>query len=68
MKHYDPIPLVHPGGIQPYSQAGGQMPGPALLAMMRGATFGGQNPINAFRGLQSAAGKRPMTLLDLLNR
>lgn len=42
------------------------MPGDALMAMLRGATFGGQNPMDAKRALQRAGNNRPMTLLDTL--
>lgn len=68
MKQFAPIPLVQAGGIQPYHGSTPQMPGDALLAMMRGSTFGGANPMDATRGLQSSAGRRPMLLLDMLRR
>jgi hypothetical protein len=58
VKRFDPIPLIQPSGHQPYAPAGGQMPGPALLAMLRGADFSGNNPVDPWRALQAAAGKR----------
>jgi hypothetical protein len=67
VKTFDPIPLIQYGGVQPFHGSTPQIPGPALLAMLRGSTFGGQNPMNAQRGLQAAAGK-PRTLLDVLGR
>jgi hypothetical protein len=67
VKSFAPIPLVQFGGHQPYANAGGQMPGPALLAMLRGSTFSGGNPIDAQRGLASAA-NQPATLLSQLMR
>lgn len=63
---YKPIPIIHPGGYQPYARAGGQAPGPALVAMLAGRTAGGQNPMDAVRGAQVA--RRRPTLLDLLLR
>lgn len=66
MKQFAPIPLVQAGGIQPFHGSTPQIPGDSLMAMLRGATFGGMNPIDASRGLQKAAGKRPLTLLDTL--
>jgi hypothetical protein len=68
MKRFDPIPLVHPGGIQPYAQAGGREPGPALTAMLAGRTAGGINPMDVQRRSQSMAKRRPRTLLDTLGR
>lgn len=53
---------------QPYSPAGGQMPGPALSAMLGGRTLGGYNPIDAQRQMQkSTRGPQP-SLLDMLLR
>lgn len=66
VKRFDPIPLVQAGGIQPFHGSTPQIPGDSLMAMLRGATFGGMNPMDAKRGLQRAAGNRPMTLLDTL--
>lgn len=68
MKRFDPIPLVQMGGVQPFHGSTPQPPGAALLAMTRGATFGGFNPIDAQRGLQVAAKRKPLTLVDLLSR
>lgn len=54
---------------QPYSQAGGQMPGPALSAMLGGRTLGGYNPIDAQRQMQKATrGQQQPSLLDMLLR
>lgn len=64
MKRFDPIPLVQMGGVQPFHGSTPQPPGAALLAMMRGATFSGANPVDAQRGLQ-AASSQP-TLLTAL--
>lgn len=64
MKRFDPIPLVQPGGVQPYTQAGGREPGPALLAMLAGRTAGGFNPQDVRRQSQAMAKRRPRTLFD----
>lgn len=66
MKHFQPIPIINPGGYQPFSKAGGQMPGPALVAMLAGRTAGGYNPMDAVRAAQMA--RRQPSLLDLLLR
>lgn len=64
---FKPIPLIQPSGMQPYHAAtGAQLPGPALLAMLRGSTFSGANPIDAKRGAQKAARRWPGTVLDTL--
>jgi hypothetical protein len=68
VKRFDPIPLVQPGGVQPYTQAGGREPGPALMAMLAGRTAGGFNPMDAQRSSQAMAKRRPRTLLDTLQR
>lgn len=69
MKRFDPIPLVQPGGVQPYHGSTPSEPGPSLLAMMRGTTFGGINPMDPMRQMQSASrGRRRATLLDTLGR
>lgn len=68
MKRFEPLPLVQPGGIQPYTQAGGRAPGPALSAMLAGTTLFGQNPMDFQRAAQKGASKRPPSLLDILNR
>lgn len=65
---FKPIPLVQPGGIQPYTQAGGRDPGPALNAMLAGTTLFGTNPMDFQRAAQKGAKKRPPSLLDILNR
>lgn len=65
---FKPLPLVQPGGIQPYTQAGGRAPGPALSAMLAGTTLFGQNPMDFQRAAQKGAAKRPPSLLDLLTR
>lgn len=67
MQHFKPISLIHPGGYQPYSRAGGQAPGPALSAMLAGRSLHGWNPQDIARGAQMAGRRRP-TLLDLLLR
>lgn len=53
MRRFDPIPIVQPGGVQPYSPQGGREPGQALLAMLAGRTFGGFNPMDVQRSLLS---------------
>jgi hypothetical protein len=70
VKRYDPIPLVQRGGSQPYSTQGGRHPGAALLAMLQGSTAGGINPMDSWRQMQKSETrqKRPMTLLDMLQR
>lgn len=65
-KRFAPIPTVQPGGVQPYGPAGARMPGPALLAMLRGSTFSGANPMDPKRASQRMASRQPTTLLDLL--
>jgi hypothetical protein len=62
MQRFRPIPIIQPGGIQPYHQAGGQMPGPALTAMTNGTTLFGVNPADVTRQSQTMAKRR--TLLD----
>lgn len=64
MKRFDPIPLIHPGGIQPFAKEGGQEQGAALLAMLRGATFSGMNPQDPWRAMQASA--NGPTVLSLL--
>lgn len=59
MKRYDPIPIVQPGGYQPFAPAGGRQAGPALLAMLQGTTLYGQNPQDAARALQRSSKARP---------
>lgn len=57
------------GGYQPYARAGGQLPGPALLAMLRGAPAHMSNPMDLQRQTQAQAarpGARPLSLLDIL--
>lgn len=66
MKRHQPIPLVQPSGIQPYHAAGGQMPGPALQAMLGGRTLFGMNPQDAMRGMQVASRQRGPQELSLL--
>lgn len=67
VQRFDPIPLVQPSGIQPYHGAtGAQLPGPALLAMLKGSTASGFNPADAKRGAQRLARGRPRTVLDTL--
>lgn len=70
VKRYQPIPLIEAGGHQPYSKQGGRHPGAALLAMLQGSTAGGMNPMDSWRQMQKSEIKqrRPMTLLDMLNR
>lgn len=70
MKRYDPIPLMQMGGHQPYSKQGGRHPGAALLAMLAGTTSGGMNPMDSWRQMQKSemSQRRPMTLLDMLQR
>lgn len=65
MKRFDPIPLIQAGGIQPFHGSTPQPPGDALMAMLRGATFSGANPMDASRGLQRAASGP--SLLSLLS-
>jgi hypothetical protein len=62
--YYKPIPLIQPSGIQPYAQAGGQLPGPALQAMLAGRTLFGSNPMDAVRAAQAMQKRRPRSLLD----
>lgn len=64
MQRFKPIPLISPSGVQPYTQAGGRPPGPALDAMLAGRTLFGINPMDAVRGSQSMAKRRPRSLLD----
>ena len=73
VKRYAPLPLVSPGGYQPYQKQQGRHPGAALLAMLQGSTAGGMNPQDSWRQMQKSAGqpagqKRPWTLLDMLQR
>lgn len=66
-KRQQPIPIIQAGGHQPYAQAGGREPGPSLLAMLNGATLGGQNPADPWRAMQMSASRgRRRTLLDQL--
>lgn len=67
MQRFQPIPLISPSGIQPYAQAGGQLPGPALAAMLRGTSLFGFNPADFQRAAQKTA-KRPPSLFDVLRR
>lgn len=67
MKRYPSVPLLQPGGHQPYDASSAQTPGPALTAMLAGRTASGQNPQDAWRRMQATAGRR-RTLLDLLMR
>jgi hypothetical protein len=67
LKRYPQIPLIQAGGHQPYAKAGGQMPGPALLAMLGGRTLGGYNPQDVTRSLQSLASAYPNTVLGRLS-
>lgn len=67
MQRFSPIPLIQPSGIQPYAQAGGQLPGPALAAMLRGTSLFGMNPQDFVRAAQKTS-KRPPSLLDALQR
>jgi hypothetical protein len=64
VKRFQPIPLIQPSGVQPYHQAGGQLPGPALTAMLGGRTLFGANPMDAKRASQAMARRRPRSLLD----
>lgn len=64
MKRFDPIPLVQSGGVQPFHGSTPSEPGPSLLAMMRGKTFGGIHPMDAQRASQAMARRRPRTLFD----
>jgi hypothetical protein len=58
-----------PGGYQPYSTENGRMPGPALLAMLKGGPAFMPHPMNARRQVQhQAAAQGGVTLLDLLRR
>ena len=66
MQRQRPIPLIQPSGIQPYAQAGGQLPGPALNAMLAGRTLYGVNPQDPQRQSQAMARRR--TLVDALAR
>jgi hypothetical protein len=66
VKRFDPIPLVQPGGIQPFHGSTPSEPGPALLAMLKGRTAGGIHPLDAQRTSQAMAKRRPRTLLDTL--
>lgn len=70
MKRYEPIPLLQMGGHQPFAKEGGRHPGAALLAMLQGSTAGGYNPADSWRQMQKSEMKqrRPMTLLDMLQR
>jgi hypothetical protein len=68
VKRFDPIPLVQPGGIQPYHGSTPSQPGPALTAMLAGRTAGGMNPADITRRSQAMAKRRPRTLLDTLGR
>jgi hypothetical protein len=63
MQRFQPIPLIQPSGVQPYQQAGGQMPGPALTAMQAGRTLFGVNPQDVVRQSQSMAKRRPRSIL-----
>lgn len=63
MQRFSPIPLIQPSGVQPYAPAGGQMPGPALMAMLAGRTLFGFNPADTKRAAQKTA-QRPRSLLD----
>jgi hypothetical protein len=67
LKRHQPIPILQPGGYQPYAPAGGQMPGPALLAMLGGRTLGGINPQDAWRQMQ-ATSNEPTLLSSLRQR
>lgn len=68
MKRFQPIPLVHAGGFQPYHGSTPQVPGPALQAMMAGRTASGWNPMDVTRATQKAARRRPASLLETLTR
>ena len=64
-----PVPLVQPGGVQPYHGSTPQMPGMALMAMLAGRTAGGFNPQDIPRQVQrQARGGQPMSLLSSLGR
>lgn len=64
MKKFDPIPLIQNGGHQPYASYNGQIQGPTLLAMLKGATASGFNPMDARRQMQAGTGHP--TVLGLL--
>lgn len=54
-ERFPSVPLLEPGGAQPYSPHGGQAPGPALHAMKGGSTLFGVNPMDVQRKAQVAA-------------
>jgi hypothetical protein len=62
-----PIPIVHPGGVQPYHGSTPQAPGMALMAMLAGRTAGGYNPQDIPRQVQKQSrGGGQMSLLSSL--
>lgn len=61
------VPLVQPGGVQPYHGSSASHPGPALDAMRKGTLLDGSHPHDAMRAVQKAA-HRPRSLLDSLRR
>jgi hypothetical protein len=67
-QRYQPLPIVQAGGVQPYTSMGGRMPGPSLLAMLRGSTFAGFNPQDAQRKAQTMGQGSPLLLSMLLRR
>ena len=68
MQRFKPIPLVQAGGIQPYHASTPQIPGQALMAMLRGTMADGSHPADAMRMVQRQARGRPRSLLDTLAR
>ena len=65
-----PVPLVQPGGVQPYHGATPQHPGPDLMAMLAGRDAQGGNPMDAWRAMQRQArvGQQQQVALSLLQR
>lgn len=61
------VPLIQPGGHQPYHGATPSHPGPAHDAMRKGTMLSGHHPHDAMRAAQRAA-RRPRSLLDSLRR
>ena len=59
------IPGFTAGGYQPYTTAGGRMPGMSLMAMLKGGPVFMPHPMDAKRAVQ----KKPAgSMLDALRR
>jgi hypothetical protein len=61
------VPLVQPGGVQPYHGSSASHPGMAHDAMRQGTMLSGHHPADAMRAVQRAA-RRPRSLLESLGR